>query len=168
MGSTSLALAEAAAPHHLSGSWLLVCPLRVLRSPPTGLNHTSISGLAYPSPSPPASQRTWWCRNINLLPIAYALRPRLRIRLTLGGLALPRKPEVYGEPVSHRLYRYLWQHNHFQYLQQPSRSTFTGDWKAPLPTDGPKSIGSAASVTCLSPVEFSAQERLTSELLRFL
>ncbi len=29
-------------------------------------------------------------------------------------------------------------------------------------------FGSVASVVCLSPVEFSAQERLTSELLRTL
>ena len=34
----------------------------------------------------------WWCRNIDLLAIAYAFRPRLRFRLTLGGRALPRKP----------------------------------------------------------------------------
>jgi len=31
-------------------------------------------------------------RNINLLSIDYAFRPRLRIRLTLGGLTFPRKP----------------------------------------------------------------------------
>ncbi len=33
-----------------------------------------------------------WHRNINPLSIGYALRPRLRSRLTLGGLAFPRKP----------------------------------------------------------------------------
>ena len=38
-----------------------------------------------------------WYRNINLLSIAYAFRPRLRTRLTLGGLTFPRKPWVYGE-----------------------------------------------------------------------
>ena len=32
------------------------------------------------------------CRNINLLPIVYALRPELRGRLTLGGFTFPRKP----------------------------------------------------------------------------
>ena len=31
-------------------------------------------------------------RNINLLSIDYAFRPRLRIRLTLGGFTFPRKP----------------------------------------------------------------------------
>jgi hypothetical protein len=40
-------------------------------------------------------------RNINLLPITYAFRPRLRIRLTLGGLTCPRKPWAYGERVFH-------------------------------------------------------------------
>ena len=33
--------------------------------------------------------------------IGYAFRPRLSSRLTLGGLALPRKPWVYGGGVSH-------------------------------------------------------------------
>ena len=33
-----------------------------------------------------------WYRNINLFPIIYALRPRLRDRLTLRRLTLPRKP----------------------------------------------------------------------------
>ena len=32
------------------------------------------------------------CRNINLLCIDYAFRPRLSSRLTLGRFALPRKP----------------------------------------------------------------------------
>ena len=31
-------------------------------------------------------------RNINLLSIDYAFRPRLRYRLTLGGITFPRKP----------------------------------------------------------------------------
>ena len=34
----------------------------------------------------------WWYRNINLLSIDYAARPRLRSRLTLGGRPFPRKP----------------------------------------------------------------------------
>jgi hypothetical protein len=33
-----------------------------------------------------------WYRNINLFPIIYALRPRLRGRLTLSRLTLPRRP----------------------------------------------------------------------------
>ena len=41
------------------------------------------------------------CRNVDLLCIGYAFRPRLSSRLTLGGLASPRKPWVYGGGVSH-------------------------------------------------------------------
>ena len=40
------------------------------------------------------------CRNINLLSIAYGFRPRLRSRLTLGRLALPRNPWAFGGRVS--------------------------------------------------------------------
>jgi hypothetical protein len=41
------------------------------------------------------------CRNINLLSIAYAFRPRLRSRLTLGGFTFPRKPWAFGDRDSH-------------------------------------------------------------------
>ena len=43
------------------------------------------------------------CRygNINPLSIDYACRPRLRSRLTLGGLACPRNPWSFGGRVSH-------------------------------------------------------------------
>ena len=78
-------------------------------------------------------------RNINLIPIDYGFRPRLRGRLTLRGLALRRNPWAFGESVSHTLYRYSCQHSHFRYLQRPSRDTFTGLRNAPLPvqrTDG--------------------------------
>src|SRR2546421_10370367 len=45
--------------------------------------------------------RTRWYRNINRLCIDYAFRPRLSSRLTLGGLAFPRKPWAFGGGVSH-------------------------------------------------------------------
>ncbi len=60
-------------------------------------------------------------RTINLIPIDYGFRPRLRGRLTLRGLALRRNPWAFGESVSHTLYRYSCQHSHFRYLQEPSR-----------------------------------------------
>ena len=42
---------------------------------------------------PPITQMVRrWYRNINLLSIAYAYRPRLRSRLTLSGRAFLRKP----------------------------------------------------------------------------
>jgi hypothetical protein len=43
----------------------------------------------------------WWYWNINQLCIDYAFRPRLSSRLTLGGLAFPRKPWAFGGGVSH-------------------------------------------------------------------
>ena len=52
-------------------------------------------------------------RNINLIPIDYGFRPRLRGRLTLRGLALHRNPWTFGESVSHTLCRYSCQHSHF-------------------------------------------------------
>ena len=59
--------------------------------------------------------------NINVVPIDYAFRPRLRGRLTLRRLTLRRNPWTFGESVSHPLCRYSCQHSHFRYLQEPSR-----------------------------------------------
>ena len=50
---------------------------------------------------------------LNLLSIAYALRPQLRSRLTLGGRAFPRKPWVYGGQEFNLSYRYSCLHSHF-------------------------------------------------------
>ena len=105
-------------------------------------------------------------RNINLLSFAYASRPPLRYRLTLGGLTFPRNPWAFGEQVFHLLYRYSCRHYLFRLVQPSSRSTFNLSRNAPLPLD--LAIESVASVACLSPVELSAQHRLTSELLRTL
>ena len=69
----------------------------------------------------PRSVTSIWPRNINLVPIDYAFRPRLRGRLTLLRLALSRNPWTFGESVSHTLCRYSCQHSHFRYLQDPSR-----------------------------------------------
>ena len=63
-------------------------------------------------------------RNINLLAIAYALRPRLRSRLTLGRRTLPRKPWVYGGEEFHLPYRYSCLHAHFSTLHRQSPSDF--------------------------------------------
>src|SRR5438132_8891672 len=56
--------------------------------------------LAYPVPPSVIAVATWY-RNINLLAIAYAFRPRLRSRLTLSRLALLRNPWAFGGRVSH-------------------------------------------------------------------
>ncbi len=93
-----------------------------------------------PAQSDKSEQLTWdvtsnWPRNINLVPIDYACRPRLRDRLTLRGLALRRNPWIFGESVSHTLYRYSCQHDHFRYLQHTLQCTFAGLRNAPLPRD---------------------------------
>ena len=64
---------------------------------------------------------TRWPTNINVVPIDYAFRPRLRSRLTLRGLALRRNPWTFGDSVSHTVCRYSCQHSHFRYLHHPSR-----------------------------------------------
>src|SRR5262249_5017882 len=61
---------------------------------------------------------------LNLLSIVYALRPRLRSRLTLGGRTLPRKPWVYGGQGSHLAYRYSCLHPHFEKLHRQFPSGF--------------------------------------------
>ena len=68
-----------------------------------------------------ASVTTTRPTNINVVPIDYAFRPRLRGRLTLLRLTLSRNPWTFGEGVSHSLYRYSCQHSHFRYLHRVSR-----------------------------------------------
>ena len=61
--------------------------------PPTGLDQhiRQLDRLPFCVP-PSVVTRKRWYRNINLFSIGYAFRPRLRVRLTLGGLTFPRKP----------------------------------------------------------------------------
>ena len=68
---------------------------------------------------------------LNLLSIVYALRPRLRSRLTLGGRAFPRKPWVYGGQEFNLSYRYSCLHSHFLTLH--SRFPFCFDALRTLP-----------------------------------
>ena len=58
---------------------------------------------------------------LNLLSIVYALRPRLRSRLTLGGRTFPRKPWVYGGQEFNLSYRYSCLHPHFLTLYRFTR-----------------------------------------------
>ena len=73
--------------------------------------------------------------NINVVPIDYAFRPRLRGRLTLRGLALRRNPWTFGGSVSHTPCRYSCQHSHFRYLHRRLPFGFIGLRNAPLPLD---------------------------------
>ena len=67
------------------------------------------------------ASHTRWLTNINVIPIDYAFRPRLRDRLTLRRLTLRRNPWTFGDRVFHSVCRYSCQHSHFRYLQRPSR-----------------------------------------------
>src|SRR3712207_686699 len=115
--------------------------------------------------------------NINPLSIDYACRPRLRSRLTLGGLAWPRNPWSSGGGGSHSplathaciltrvastagsLPRF---HRHTT-LPYPSTHLATGS----RPAAGCR-VNATASAVCLSPATLSARNHLTSELLRTL
>ena len=77
--------------------------------------------------------------NINVVPIDYPLRARLRGRLTLRRLALRRNPWSFGERASHPLYRYSCLHSHFRYLHSPLPDCFNGLRNAPLPRDRKRS-----------------------------
>src|SRR4051794_27146699 len=106
-----------------------------------------------------------WYRNINLLAIDYAFRPRLRSRLTLIRRTLLRNPWAIGGGDSHPSFV-----THAGILTSHastagSRRRFTGERTLSYRA---YKYAPAASVMCLSPVTFSAPEHLTSELLRTL
>jgi hypothetical protein len=121
--------------------------------------------IAYPVPPSVIAVATWY-RNINLLSIAYACRPRLRSRLTLSRLALLRNPWAFGGGVSHSSFvtraSILTSQASTAGLPPPLRRP----GNAPLPLR--LATKSVASVPCLSPVTLSAPDHLTSELLRTL
>ncbi len=109
------------------------------------------------------SVTTSWSRNIRLVPIDYAFPPRLRGRLTLRRLALRRNPWSFGESVFHTLYRYS-----CQILATDISRLTRGNPSQSYSTLCYRSFEPVISANGLSPVTFSPQERLTSELLRFL
>ena len=81
-------------------------------------------GLWLEMPSLVASDLHAEGRNINLQSIGYAFRPRLRVRLTLGRLTLPRNPWAYGERVFRPFCRYSSLHYLFQALHWSLQSSF--------------------------------------------
>ena len=107
-------------------------------------------------------------RNINRLSIDYAFRPRLRVRLTLGGFTVPRKPWVCGEQDSHLLSRYLFRHNRFQNVQASLPSPFTRLERSPTNMKDRRSFIVRSFGCTLEPRSFSARDLSTSELLRTL
>lgn len=79
--------------------------------------------------------RTHGYGNINPLSIDYACRPRLRSRLTLGGLAWPRNPWSFGGQGSHLPYRYSCLHSHSHTLHHSITRRLHRMQDAPLPND---------------------------------
>ena len=110
-------------------------------------NRTSNTGLRFITAS--LHHLCNWFRNINLIPINYALRPRLRGRLTLRSLTLLRKPRACGVRVSIPHYRYLCRHSLLYLLQLTLRLTFFANTMLSYQD---KKLPSEASVICLSPV----------------
>jgi hypothetical protein len=92
-------------------------------------------------PRPPFGQMgTTWYRNINLLAIGYAFRPRLRSRLTLSRRTLLRKPWAIGGGDSHPSFV-----THAGILASQAstaglRRCFTGAGNALLPRDRPEGL----------------------------
>src|SRR5687767_14242965 len=107
-----------------------------------------------------------WYRNINLLSIDYAFRPRLRSRLTLSRRTLLRNPWTIGGGDSHPSFV-----THAGILtSQASTAGFRRRFTAlgTLSYRAHKKCAPAASESCLSPVTLSAPDHLTSELVRTL
>ena len=114
------------------------------------------------SPCPRSSDAAW-CRNINLLSIGYAFRPRLRSRLPQGRSALPWNPWIFGLGDSH-----------------PHLATHSGilpSWNSTAPSGTASALHQCSPTnvfTFLSfggvfePRSFSAQALSASELLRTL
>ena len=99
---------------------------------------------------------THWPTNINVVPIDYGFRPRLRGRLTLRRLALRRNPWTFGGSVSHTPVVTHVCIRTSDTSRSPRGSPFTGLRNAPLPLIAEPE----ASVHGFSPVTFSARKPL--------
>ena len=131
LGSVGLLSSRASKKPSSSPLGVCVAPFvafGLLEHPPPGLTPPLAGKPLWGSATllrPSCRNHPWWCRNISLLPISYAFRPRLRDRLTLGRLTLPRNPWAYGEQVSHLFYRYSSLHSLFHALQRSLQSAFS-------------------------------------------
>ena len=116
-------------------------------------------------PSPSLHRLIGGCRNIYLLSIGYASRPRLRSRLTQSGRTFLWKPWVIGAWDSHPRAA-----THTGILSS-SRSTCPLDHASSLTAMLPYHLNIVQIHSfgiMLSPGKFSAQNHSTSELLRTL
>jgi hypothetical protein len=103
----------------------------------------------FPPASPHRSCSLPWYGILHPLSFDYALRPRLRSRLTLGGRSFPRNPWAFGGQDSHLSIRYSYRHSHFCALHQPSQVRFSAHRTLPY-----HSFESEASAICLAPLHF--------------
>lgn len=113
--STCVGLRYGYAMSHSGFSWHMLCGLRYFLSlhvaAPVLLHGFSCTAPlplvpVFPFPAPashmrPHSSVMTQYRNLHLLSIGYAFRPRLRPRLTRGRSALPRNPWIFGLEDSH-------------------------------------------------------------------
>ena len=125
------------------GTGRRVVPAGLFAAEDPGASRSNAVGLAargFLAPRPPLHRRpprivlAIGCGDINPLSIGYALGPRLRSRLTLGGLTFPRKPCAFGGWASHPSCRYSFRHTHSPPLHRSSRSGFTAGDDALLPS----------------------------------
>jgi hypothetical protein len=115
--------------------------------------------------SPTIDQRG--CRNIKpASSIVYALRPRLRSRLTLGGRTFPRKPWVYGGQEFNLSCRYSCLHPHFRALHGWFPYRFTAPRTLSYHAPGSKSWCIRSFGIPLDRQSFSAPSLSMSQLLR--
>jgi len=122
----------------VSFSWCIFCAIRFGRSLHVPLRDCHFQPAATLQTHVPDKLNLSRCSNIELLSIVYALRPRLRSRLTLGGRPLPRKPWVYGGRGSHPSYRYSCLHSHLSKLHLGSRLGFNAATTLPYHALFPK------------------------------
>ncbi len=115
---------------------------------------------------PPLRSNTKY-RNINLFPIDYAFRPRLRGRLTPAPINVGQEPLVFRRAGFSPALSLLM--SAFALLIPPACLTaHLRRLTERSPTQQRISVAAAASVHGLAPVTSSAQADSTSELLRFL
>jgi hypothetical protein len=146
-----------------------------LPEPPTSLDHhyQPVAGLAS-CVTPSLKHQLGSTGILNLLPITYAFRPRLRGRLTLGGRTFPRKPWNFGGKDSHLAFRYSCPHNHFHTVhclrlgrnQEPFRARFSPYGTLLYHACHPKVSRIRSFGSRFKSRSFSAQNHSTSQLLR--
>ena len=142
-------------------SWWIFLP-----EPPKSLDHhiQSVAGLAS-CVTPSLKHRAGSTGILSLFPIAYAFRPELRGRLTLGGRTFPRKPWDFGGKDSHLTFRYSCPHNHFHAVHARLPLRFNQHGTLPYHSPLHRSGGGIRSVgNLLSPDHF---RRRTTRLVSY-